>query len=101
MFWKRFIIGLLIVLNLFLAYKLLGGEQGLFGYQDLKGDYERLEEKIAELDRKNLQLSEEIRLLQSDRRYIEKIIREKMHYVKENELLYMPESSANASQQKP
>ena len=97
MFWRRFILGVLFALNIFLLYWLLWSEQGIFRYHELQNRYQALESKIQELDEKNVQLSQEIRMLQKDRQYIEKMIREQMNYVKENEILYLPENPSNAS----
>ena len=34
-------------------------------------------------------MSRDIRLLQTDERYVEKMIRQRLHYVHENEVLYL------------
>ena len=98
MLWRRCILGVLIALNIFLLYWFLWSEQGIFQYRDLQHKYQTLESRIQELDQQNLRLSQEIRMLQNDREHIEKMIRQQMNYVKENEILYLPENPSNVSQ---
>lgn len=89
MFWKRVILGCLITLNIFLFVRMLVSDQGFFAYRELKSDYITLEAQLAEVQQKNLELSQEIRLLQSDADYIERVIRQRLNFVKENEILYI------------
>lgn len=98
MFWRRLVIGILLAINLLLLYRLLWSDKGYFKYRELEGTSFQLEEKLAALERQNMRLSKEIRALQDDRQYIEAMIREHMKYVKENEILYLPEKTMNASQ---
>jgi cell division protein DivIC len=56
--------------------------------QDLKHKNQEYEHQIQELTRKNLKLKEEKRLLKDDPEYFEKVAREKMGLVKENEVIY-------------
>lgn len=61
----------------------------MIAYQGLKEQYISLKQKITELDQKNLALSKEIRLLQSDDKYIDAMIRKRLNFVKDNEILYI------------
>ncbi len=79
----------IIVLNMFLVYRLLVSEQSVFAYLDLKAQYSEMGARIADLDQQSLELSREIRLLASDGPYIERMIRQEMHFVRENEVLYL------------
>lgn len=98
MAWNRVLLGGIILLNVFLVYKLLFSGQGLFAYNELKSKYSELEERIESLNSLTVELSQEIRLLKSDRPYVEKMIRENMHFVKKDEVLYVfPEGEPNAS----
>ena len=49
---------------------------------------------------RNLSLSREIRLLQTDQKYVEKMIRQRLHYLRDNEILYLfdaaPKSGASS-----
>lgn len=90
------------MLNLIMVYTLIWGEQGLIAYNELKTEVERLKQHIVELDSRNVALSQEIRLLQSDSRYIEKMIRKRMNFVKKDEVLYifpekMPQNVSGAA----
>ena len=89
MFWRTFIILFLGIANVVLFYRMVWGTNGLMAFKDLKEQHSALETRIAELDKSNLHLSREIRLLQSDNAYVEKMIRQRLHYVRDNEVLYL------------
>ena len=84
-------------INLVLFFHMVWGEGGIIVYRDLKRTYSTLEQEIASIDSENLALSREIRLLQTDKQYVEKMIRERLHYVRENELLYLFSSDKDAA----
>lgn len=89
------LIALLLVINLILLFRLVWSDQGVFAYLDLKQRYEALQQKIEGVDAESLDLSQEIRKLKSDKGYQEKIVRERMNFVKKDELLYIfPEENA-------
>ena len=69
--------------------------------QDLKQRNADYENQIRELTRKNASLREEKRLLMEDPDYFEKVAREKMGLVKDNEVIYkfVPPEQLNASKQ--
>ena len=56
--------------------------------QDLKQRNQDYEHQILDLTKKNASLREEKRLLKDDPDYFEKVAREKMGLVKENEVIY-------------
>lgn len=58
-------------------------------YRTLKEQHQALDTRIKELDAQNIALSREIRLLQSDVEYQEKVIRNRFNFVKDNEVLYI------------
>jgi cell division protein FtsB len=89
MFWRVFLITALGVLNIALFYRMMWSPYGVLAYHKLRKEYTELETQVQELDRQNLALSREILLLRSDDAYIEKMIRRRLHYVKENEILYL------------
>ena len=98
MTWNRFLLGLILTLNVFLLYRVVFSDHGIFAYRELKTRYVELEEKIQVLNDVSLELSQEIRLLKSDRRHIEQIIRQQMNFVKEDETVYVfPSSRSEAS----
>ena len=83
------LIALLLLINLFLLFRLIWSDQGVFAYLELKNRYEVLQAKIQDVDDKSLDLSQEIRRLKSDKAYQEKVIRERMNFVKKDEILYI------------
>lgn len=89
------LVALLLVINLFLLFRLIWSDQGVFAYLELKGRYDALQEKIDSVDGQSLDLSQEIRKLRSDTGYQEKVVRERMNFVKKDELLYIfPDDNA-------
>ncbi len=89
MIWQRVFVGVSLLINAVLVYGLVWGDQGLMAYQTMKEEHRILEARVKELDEKNLALSREIRLLQSDEKYQEKMIRKRFNFVKDNEILYI------------
>lgn len=89
MHWHRFFVGLSLAVTVILAWSLVWGGQGLKAYNDLKAQHEFLEGRIVELDSRSIALSKEIRLLQSDAKYQEKVIRKRFNFVRDNEILYL------------
>ncbi len=93
--WRPLLLAASILLNLILMYSLIWGDTGAFEYKLLKEQCLTLEAKIRDYDEKNLALSREIRLLQSDEKYQEKMIRTRLNFVRDNEILYIfPETKA-------
>jgi len=89
MFWKVFLITALGVLNMLLFYRMVWSPYGILAYHELRREHAQLEAQVRELDVHNLALSREIRLLRSDDGYVEKMIRQRLHYVKDNEIFYL------------
>ena len=95
MLWRRILLAVSIGLNAILLYSLIWGDKGAFAYKQLKEQCASLQVKIREYDAMNLALSKEIRLLQSDEKYQEKMIRTRLNFVRDNEILYIfPETRA-------
>jgi len=97
MFWKVFLITTLGVLNVVLFYRMIWSPYGLLVYHKLRHEHAQLETHVQELDKYNLALSREIRLLRSDNSYVEKIIRQRLHYVRDNEMLYLFNDAQSSS----
>jgi cell division protein FtsB len=89
MFARRVVLAVSVLLNLILVYNLIWGQRGAIAYKELRVRCDSLEERIARIGEANLQLGKEIRLLQSDDKYIEKMIRNRLNFVRENEILYI------------
>lgn len=97
MFWRAFILIAFGIVNVVLFYRMIWSPYGLIAYRNLKEQHAALEARVAELDKANLDLSREIRLLQSDDKYVEKMIRQRLHYVRDNEILYLFKDTQAAS----
>ena len=91
MWWRRIALVFSLVLNIVLIYRLVWSDQGLMTYQSLKEQHQALEGRVRELDEETLQLSQEIRRIQTDDAYLEKLIRQRFNslYVRDNEVLYI------------
>jgi len=100
MFWKVFVIVALGVLNVVLFSRMVWSPYGILVYHQLRQEHAQLEAQVQELDRHNLALSREIRLLRSDDSYVEKMIRQRLHYVKDNEILYLFNDAQSPSSSK-
>ena len=94
--WKVFILILAIIVNVVLASRLLWGPQSLVSYRELASQYAELLKERDGFDVVNAGLSREIRLLQSDEKYVEKMIRQRLNFVRSNEILYLFTEDANA-----
>ncbi len=89
MFWRTSVLIALGLINVILFYRMVWGDNGILAFNKLRTQYEGLVQELALLDKKNINLSNEIRLLKSDDEYIEKMIRQRLHYVRDNEILYL------------
>ena len=78
-----------IIVNTTFTYQAVWGKKGLLEHEAVIAQFNEAQERCARLDRENMALSREIRLLKSDRPYIEKMIREKMRFLHDNEILYL------------
>lgn len=78
--WKVFILILAIIVNVVLASRLLWGPQSLVSYRELASQYAELLKERDGFDVVNAGLSREIRLLQSDEKYVEKMIRPRLEF---------------------
>lgn len=93
------LVALLLCINLFLLLRLVWSDQGVFAYLEMRNRYAALQEKIDAVDAKSLDLSQEIRRLKSDRAYQEKVVRERMNFVKKDEILYIfPDENAKSAE---
>ncbi len=89
LFWKASLLILALFVNVTLAWELFSGPQSIFSYHELRAQYKSLVQEAERHDAVNAALSREIRLLQTDDRYVEKIIRQRLNFVRDNEILYL------------
>lgn len=94
MFWRITIIVILGLLDIALLGRMLLSDTGLLEYMQLKNQLAGLREEIVQLDAENRALSREIRLLQTDSQYAEKMVRQHLHYLRDNEIVYIFASSS-------
>lgn len=89
MFWRVSIVLSLGLLDILLLGKMLWGPTGIMEYKSLKDQYNNLQSQITKLDNENLAISRDIRLMRTDSKYAEKMVRQKLHYLRDNELVYL------------
>ena len=94
---KNYFILIFTILFLYFFFNLLDGERGLFSYfekknilEDLKNNKIQLINKIDELEKKNLLLTDNL-----DFDYIETLIREKFLFGKKNEKIFLIKNNEN------
>ncbi len=95
--WKLTILAIALLVNVTLGVRLFWGPQSFANYHHLKTEQAQLQEQLEAQDIVNANLSREIRLLQTDERYVEKMIRQRLNYVKENEILYLFDDRRDAN----
>ena len=87
--WRFAILALALFLNATLAVRLMWGDQSVSEWRNLKGLQHALSAELAGLDKRRAEISLEIRLLQTDPAYMEKVIRQRLNYVRSDEILYL------------
>ena len=86
---KFSLIRLFLLLLLFVAiYIIIGGEAGVISIRASQKEKKNLELEIKGLNRQYEQLEKEKGLLEGDLGYMEKIARERLGMIKENEILF-------------
>lgn len=95
---KRILLAVLVMVNLVLLFRLIWSEHGVFAYMNMRERGEKLEAQLQDIDAKSLELSKEIRRLKGDRAYQAMVIRDRMNYVKGNEVLYIFSGGVNVPQ---
>lgn len=92
----RLLAWVMIVLNLVLCWALLASPGGLRGYLQKRRDLTRLERKLDRLARRNRDRFAEIEQFRRDPRVQEKMVRERLGWVKTGETVieFAPQSPA-------
>lgn len=90
---KSIVFGVCFCLNLLALRAFFFGEKSIYAWQKAIQRGEEIQQELISLEKKNIHLSSEIRLLQSDPAYIEKTIRQQLNYVKGSEILYIFEEN--------
>ena len=92
MMFRILLIGL-IGLNLWLMASIVFGAKGFSTYTRQKKVHAELSARLAQVRADNRDLSQRIRLLKKDREYLEQVVRCRLHYVKANEVIYLPKKT--------
>ena len=87
--WKMVILLIALTVNAILFSRLVWGPQSLVSYRELASQHADLVGEGDRFDAVSAGLSREIRLLQSDEKYVEKMIRQRLNFVRDNEILYL------------
>ena len=93
--WKTLPLALVICINAALVGRIVWGEQSLYSWRVLKSKEAELAQELSALDSQRSSLSREIRLLKTDPAYVEKVIRQRLNYVRKNEILYLFDKKRN------
>ena len=86
---KLLFLVLIVLLNAALLFRLLWGAGSIYSWYALKEKQTEVSQELVELNEKRAALSREIRLLKTDPDYVEKVIRQRLNYVRKNEILYL------------
>ena len=104
MFWRVFLLCAFALVNVLLLYRMVWGTNGLVDYAALKAEHAQIASQSKALDSENRALSQEIRLLRNDPKYVEKMVRQRLHYLRANEVLYLfdahPQPGARSADRK-
>ncbi len=95
--WKTLLVLIMLIVNTSLIVRLFFGGQSFWVYTELQDRREQLLAEIDEYDEVNRLLSREIRLLQNDSKYMERVIRARLNFVRDNEVLYLFEDKQQAN----
>ncbi len=98
--WRLLVGGIALLINVTLVFRLMWGPQSILSYHEFSEQQAELNRKIAEVDAVNAALSRQIRLLQSDEKYVEKMIRHRLNFVRDNEILYLFSDGQESSSQR-
>jgi len=78
----------LFFIILMITYYTIFGERGILHLQKLRSDLESIKTSSEKIKKENERLKKEIKLLQNEEQYIDKIAREELGLVKEDEIIY-------------
>ncbi len=93
MIWMRVLFCSFCVLAVALALQLVFSDKGVMEYVSLCRTHDRLSAQIDAVTRRNLELSDEIRLLRKSPAYGERMARAEFNFAADDEILYLFEPS--------
>jgi cell division protein FtsB len=74
------------------------GEHGIVHLWNLRAELQSLKARAIVLVQENEALSKQIKQLQQDDKFLEKVVREELKFVKEGEIVYLFRSSSETSE---
>lgn len=77
------------VFCLFLIFRLAFGDRGVMNYYGRKGTYRNYVHHFENLQKENLSIRDEIKIIKTDRRYQKKLIRDFLGYISKDEYLIL------------
>ncbi len=80
--------GFLVFIIIVIAYKFIVGPEGLVDYLQVHREKARMVERIKDLRDENLTLKRKINKLETDPSEKERVLREKLKYIKDGEIHY-------------
>lgn len=86
----RILIWAFIGVNLVLLYQILGPGKALQQYREIRQTRGELHSELKEVKSENVRLSQRIRLLKNSTVYKGKVVRTRMGFVEQGEVLYIP-----------
>ncbi|MBW1679592.1 MAG: septum formation initiator family protein [Deltaproteobacteria bacterium] len=88
----KYLIVVLIFIILMITYYTVFGERGILQLRKLERNTEKIKASTEKIKQENENLKNEIELLQGDDQYIERIAREDLGLVREDEIIYKKEN---------
>ncbi len=89
-----------IMLALLMTFHVVYGKDGLSFWQRKREQDRQLQKQIKDLEQENAQIKQQIKQLKTDPNAIEREAREKLHYARPGEVIYMlpaqPQSQSQA-----
>ena len=83
----RLLVGFLLALNIILILTIMFSSSGLRGYRKQNGQVKELDEKVLKLKTENQKLFELIQSLKTSSKAQEKLVRQELGWVRENEII--------------
>ncbi len=70
------------------------GDRGIQPYRQQQQVLEEAESRLGQVREDNIELSRKVRLLKNNKAYLEQMIRTRLHYVQNNEVMYINQERA-------
>jgi len=98
---RRLATAAVALLTVWLSLHVMLGANGMVVYRQKRGEYQSLQKDIDVLQKENDRYAGQVKALQTDPRMIEKEAREKLHYARPGEIVYVspapPQPQASAT----